>query len=158
MRTDQEIKDNITRDQAELIERELNKTENANTLKALASEPISAYSETGHARKEKYHRIARKQLHKLADQLDLDPDDYDIRSNKGGIAVCGEITLHTDSLYIQVSQSCLGGGHEIMYRGCDGRKDYGGKMNGRYANRWAPASALDDPRAFVDLLDCIMLT
>ena len=116
MRTNQEIKDSITRDQSELIERELNKIENANTLAALASEPISAYSEAGHKRKEKYHRIARKQLHKLAQQLDLKPDEYDIRSNKGGVAVCGEITLHTDSLYIQVSQSCLGPGHELLDR------------------------------------------
>ncbi len=152
MRTDQEIQDNITRDQAELIKRELNKSENANTLAALASEHIDAYTEPGHSRKEKYHRIARKQLHKLAQQLDLKPDDYDLRSNKGGVAVCGEITLHTDTLYVQVSQSCLGAGREIMFRRCNGRKDYTGEQN-----HFAPASALDDPRAFIDLLGAAYL-
>jgi len=101
MRTDQEIRETIARDQSELIERELNKIENANTLAVLASEPINAYSTSGHKRKEKYHRMARKQLHKLAQQLDLDPGDYEIRSNKGGVAVCGEVTLHTDTLYIK---------------------------------------------------------
>jgi hypothetical protein len=34
--------------------------------------------------------------------------DYDLRSNEAGLAVSGEITLHADRLYVQVSQSAMG--------------------------------------------------
>lgn len=79
--------------------------------------------------KSRFHRAGKKALKKIAEALDLSPDQYDIRSNKGGIAVSGEITLHTDSLYIQISESSMGRGTEILYRSCKGRKDYCGGSN-----------------------------
>jgi hypothetical protein len=44
-------------------------------------------------------------LKALADALRLSSGEFDLRSNKGGIAVSGEVTLHGDDLYVQVSQS-----------------------------------------------------
>ncbi len=61
--------------------------------------------------------------------LGLADGTYEVRSNKGGIAVGGEVTLHADHLYVQISQSCFGRGKEIMYRYCKGRKDYCGGHN-----------------------------
>lgn len=79
--------------------------------------------------KNKFHRVAKKALKTIAESLGLHPDQYDLRSNKGGIAVSGEITLHADNLYVQISQPCMGPGHEILYRHCSNRKDYCGGSN-----------------------------
>ena len=49
--------------------------------------------------------------------------------SKPGTAVSGEITLHGDHLYVQVSQSALGSHSGILFRTCKGRKDYVGGPN-----------------------------
>ena len=42
----------------------------------------------------------------------------------------GEITLHSDTLYLQLSQGALMQGRTlILYRGCEGRQDYVGHTN-----------------------------
>jgi len=109
------------------------------TLTTIASNHISGYTEDGHNDKMLFHRLAKSKLRKVAKALGLAPGEYDLRTNKAGPAVCGETTLHTDSLYVQVSQSCMGPGNEILFRACDGRKDYCGKRN-----NFAGISALDD--------------
>ena len=38
-------------------------------------------------------------LRRLAEALALQPAAFDLRFNKGGIAVSGEVTLHGDELY-----------------------------------------------------------
>jgi hypothetical protein len=81
------------------------------------------------AAKRLFHTRARRQLKKLADALGLPPDGYDLRSNKAGIAVSGEITLHTDHLYVQASQPAFGGDTGVLFRTCQGRKDYVGGPN-----------------------------
>lgn len=129
----------------EIIAIEADEVSRANTLGDLASEHIDAYSEAGAARKKKYHSIARRKLRKLANLLGLTAKDYRLDTNRGGIAVCGETTLHTDTLYVQVSQSCMGRGNEILFRKCNGRKDYGGARN-----HFAPAHRLDDVADFRD--------
>jgi len=85
-----------------------------------------AYDE--HA-KRLFHSRARSQLRRLATALDLSPGSYDLRSNRAGIAVSGEITLHTERLYVQVSQSVMGDANGILFRTCKGRKDYVGGSN-----------------------------
>lgn len=87
-----------------------------------------------------FHREAKAVLKKVASAMGLAPADYDLRSNKGGIAVSGEVTLHTDKLYVQVCQSF--GGKEVMYRTCEGRKDYTGGPN-----NWARAGELLEGQA-----------
>lgn len=84
-----------------------------------------------------FHRLAKSSLRKLAVEMGLEKGDYDLRSNKGGIAVSGEVTLHADHIYVKVSQSCLGPGREILFRTCSGRKDYTGD-----SNNFASVSAL----------------
>jgi hypothetical protein len=86
-----------------------------------------------------FRRAARNRLKTLAGAMGWSADSYDLRSNLAGIAVSGEITLHHDTVYIQVSQSALGCAHGILIRGCEGRRDYSGGPN-----HHAPLSLLDD--------------
>lgn len=81
------------------------------------------------AAKRLFHSRARSQLRRVATALDLQPGDYDLRSNQGGIAVSGEITLHTDHIYVQASQSAMGHHSGVLFRTCKGRKDYSGGPN-----------------------------
>jgi hypothetical protein len=81
------------------------------------------------ARKDEFHRHARKQLRHLAGALGLKQGEYDLRSNRGGIAVSGEVTLHADCLYIQASQPATGSDSGILFRRCAGRRDYVGERN-----------------------------
>ena len=81
------------------------------------------------AAKRLFHSRARSQLRRLATALGLRPGSYDLRSNPASIAVSGEITLHTDRLYVQASQSAMGNGNGILFRTCKGRKDYVGGPN-----------------------------
>jgi hypothetical protein len=76
-----------------------------------------------------FHSRARSQLRRVATALGLQPGDYDLRSNQGGIAVSGEITLHTDHIYVQASQSAMGHHSGVLFRNCKGRKDYSGGPN-----------------------------
>jgi hypothetical protein len=80
-------------------------------------------------RKELFHRLARRQLKLLAKALKLSTEQYDLRSNRAGIAVSGEITLHADHLYVQVSQPFGGFDSGILFRTCNGRRDYVGDRN-----------------------------
>lgn len=90
---------------------------------------INAYSEGGYELKEAFHAQGMAFLRKLAKALGLPPGTYEVRSNKGGIAVSGEVTLHNDDIYIQLSESCMSRGVQMLYRTCNGRKDYCGHQN-----------------------------
>jgi hypothetical protein len=79
--------------------------------------------------KRQFHLHARRQLHRLAGALGLAPGTYDLRNNEGGIAVSGEITLHADHLYVQACQPATGSDTGVLYRSCEGRKDYTGGPN-----------------------------
>jgi hypothetical protein len=134
----------VTAGRLEIIHIEREETKQADTLAALISlGPLNGYSDAGQARKKKFHSIARRKLRKLANELGLTAKDYKLSTNPGGIAVAGETTLHTDTFYLQISQSCFGRGSEIMYRACAGRGDYCGRQN-----YYAEVSQLDDPAAF----------
>jgi hypothetical protein len=94
----------------------------------------AAYDEKGAATKQKFHRLAATKLRALAVELALPASSYEVRSNKAGDAVTGEVTLHGEQVYVQVT-----GLQGILARTCKGRRDYGG---GR--NHWLPLSLLDD--------------
>jgi hypothetical protein len=81
------------------------------------------------ARKERFHRLARQQLRLVAKALRLASSTFGLRSSRGGIAVSGEITLHSDHIYVQVSQPFGGFDSGILIRTCEGRKDYVGGRN-----------------------------
>jgi hypothetical protein len=53
---------------------------------------------------------------------------WNVRSNQGGIAVSGEVTLHMDRVYIQIHQSCVSG-PSVLVRACNGQHDYTGGVN-----------------------------
>lgn len=91
---------------------------------------VDEYSNAGAAKKETLHTSGRSFLRGLAKELCIEDGAFDVRSNKGGIAVSGEVILHSDKIYVQLSESCIGsGGISVMYRNCAGRKDYCGGTN-----------------------------
>ena len=75
------------------------------------------------------HRAAMGMLRELAAALGYTPTEYDVRSNKGGIAVTGEVTLHTDNLYVEVCDAWESNHLRLFIRTCKGRKDYTGGVN-----------------------------
>jgi hypothetical protein len=87
--------------------------------------------------KERFHKEGQQLLRTIAGKMGLNEDEYEVRSNLGGIAVSGEVTLHTTKVYVQLSQSSISSSHGFMYRSCKGMKDYTG---GR--NRWMKWSEL----------------
>jgi len=97
---------------------------------------IDAYDQEGADNKQLFHKHSKAILKCIAKDLGYKPDSYDLRSNMSGVAGSGEITLHTNDLYIQFGQGC-GSGLEILYRTCKNRKDYTGGTN-----NWLPFEAL----------------
>src|SRR5260370_41360138 len=81
------------------------------------------------AAKRAFHSRARRQLKRLANALGLAPGGCAISSNPGGIAVSGEVTLHADQVYVQACQPATGHDTGLMFRACQGRKDYYGGPN-----------------------------
>lgn len=99
---------------------------------------LDGYSDSNRIRKGKAHASARTVLRKFAqEQLGLTKDQFEVRSNKAGPAVSGEVTLHTDpfgtrglGIYIQVSDGgSMGNRAAVMFRTCKSRKDYTGGHN-----------------------------
>lgn len=109
-----------------------------------------AYDE---AQKRLFHSTARARLRRLAAELALPPASFDLRSNQGGIAVSGEVTLHHEQVYVQVSQSALGGGMGVLIRTCQGRRDYTGGVN-----NFVALSLLDDVPALAERVRMIAPT
>lgn len=97
-------------------------------LEVVSSGRIHAYDDDSAKRKSQFHSIGKKLLRRIAKDLGYQRGEFDVRSNMGGIAVCGEVTLHTDDLYVQMSTSGTSG-LDILYRTCEGRKDYTGGRN-----------------------------
>lgn len=75
------------------------------------------------------HKDSAAYLRMLAEQLALPEDSYEIRQSEGGIAGSGEITLHSGSLYVQISQWSGYAGVMFLIRGCRSRADYTGGTN-----------------------------
>ena len=91
---------------------------------------INAYSDAGQMAKDTLHSAGKSFLRTLADDLGLTKGSYDVRSSLGGVAVAGEVTLHGESIYVQLSDTFSGhAGVRILYRSCNGRKDCCGHRN-----------------------------
>ena len=112
-------------------------------LVALARRGVS-YDPEG---KRAFHREARSALRIAARHMGLGPGDYDLRSNMAGTAISGDIVLHADEIYIQVSIPCFGPGREVMFRRCKGRSDYRGLHN-----NFCDIAVLADPVRFTALV------
>jgi hypothetical protein len=92
--------------------------------------------------KKRFHKTAYSRLRRLAKVLGFSARTFDLRSNPGGIAVSGEITLHHEDVYVQVSQPATRADTGIMIRTCEGRRDYSGGPN-----HYAPLRLLHDEAA-----------
>jgi hypothetical protein len=103
--------------------------------------------------KQRFHTAARARLRRLATTLHFPLGSFDLRSNLGGIAVSGEITLHHDTVYIQVCQPASGADSGILIRTCQSRRDYTG---GR--NHLAPLRLLDDAPDLAAQVRAVMAT
>lgn len=106
----------------------------------LMASNIHAYTSEDEQAKERFHRDGRTFLRSLAQALDLSKGGYDLRSNRAGIAVSGEVTLHATYLYVQLSESPLRRGVTILYRSCQSQKDFVGGQN-----HWLQIQHLTDP-------------
>lgn len=85
------------------------------TLSRLAD--INGYTDRGHRAKLSMHSAGRAFLQKLARDLGLQTHEREIRSNRGGLAVSGEVTLDAPGLYLWLQESCVGArGVTITYR------------------------------------------
>lgn len=94
---------------------------------------INGYTGEGTAKKDRFHKDGKVFLKSLADALGLPMSSYQIRSNKAGPAVSGEVTLHANHLYVQLSETCMRRGVSILYRSCASQVDYAGGTN-HFAN------------------------
>jgi len=103
------------------------------------------------AQKKLFHAKGRAALSALARELRLPSDSYTIRICEGGVAVSGEIILHDERIYIQISQPATGADSGVLIRSCNGRRDYEG---GR--NHFAPLSLLGEPAALAGYVRAVM--
>jgi|688.fasta_scaffold269969_6 hypothetical protein len=97
--------------------------------------------------KEQFLKMSKKLAAITAQELGLEKGSYDIRVNKAGVAVSGEVTLHSDNLYVQFGQSSMPGNGRFLCRSCKGRKDYTGG-----SNQWYKFEDLRDFGKFINFL------
>ena len=86
-----------------------------------------------------FHAEAKRALRRLAAALGLDHAAYDLRTDVGGLAVPGEVTLHGEDVYVRVSLGGFGPG-DLLFRSVRGRRDYTGACN-----HWAQVEELLAP-------------
>lgn len=112
---------------------------NRPVLKTLALRGVS-YDEPA---KRLFHSEGRAAMRRLADALGFDEGGYDIGSNKAGPAVSGEITLHSETLWVQLSIGPFGPDREVCFRKVRDRHDHIGERN-----HWASVRELVEPDRF----------
>lgn len=84
----------------------------------------SGYNEE---RKETYRLLGKRILSHIVSRLGLQPGQYEIRWNPGGIACSGDHILHTEKFYLSFCDNVGLGG--FYWRTCKGMKDYCGGAN-----------------------------
>lgn len=96
----------------------------ATTIIGLAQNPSScSYND---ANKAQFKKSGMHLMKKLA--VLVGGQTSDVRYNAGGTAVSGEVTLHTECIYVSLSMGCVS---DLGYlvRTCNGKKDYSGDRN-----------------------------
>jgi len=86
--------------------------------------------------KKQFHEKGKAVLLQVAEDLGFNESQYKIRYNKGGICSPGQITLHSDFLYVDFLYGIKAKGLdgqiervEIVYRDCKGQSDTSGGVN-----------------------------
>jgi hypothetical protein len=95
--------------------------------------------------KRAFHTAAQLQLRRLAHALGLTRSKYDLRLHAGGVS--GEVTLHSDRLYVQVSRPAGRANAGILFRTCRGRKDFA-----EDENHYASLDLLNKPEQLARLI------
>ncbi|WP_323810720.1 hypothetical protein [Sphingobium baderi] len=108
-------------------------------LKTLALRGV-AYDEPA---KRLFHSEGRSAMRRLAEALGLNDGSFDVRSNKAGPAVSGEVTLHGETIWVQMSLGPFGSDRAICFRKVQGRQDHIGERN-----HWAAVPELLEPDRF----------
>ena len=90
-----------------------------------------------------FHAQGRTAMRHLAAALALEDGSFDIRSNKAGPAVSGDVTLHGESIWVQLSLGPFGPGREVCFRKVQDRHDHIGQRN-----YWASVRDLLEPEQF----------
>ncbi|MAC57938.1 MAG: hypothetical protein CMH85_06615 [Novosphingobium sp.] len=90
-----------------------------------------------------FHSEGRSAMRRLAEALGLEDGSFDVRSNKAGPAVSGEITLHGETLWVQLSLGPFGPDREVCFRKVRDRQDHIGERN-----HWASVRELVEPDRF----------
>lgn len=98
-----------------------------NTYPTIAKKLVNLDASYNQQGKATFQSNARLLMREIVREFEIGA--HDLRTNKGGIAVSGEVTLHTDTIYIQASQKLFQKGIHLLVRQCEGRKDYCGKAN-----------------------------
>ena len=119
---------------------------NIKALVNLVNAQDLSYNEKGKA---EFHRLAKLVAHKIAKDLGFAKETFSIRSNKGGIAVSGEVTLHADNIYISFSQGFTQ--VSFLFRSCKNQNDYTGG-----ANNYMKWEELLDWNTAMDTFRCVM--
>jgi hypothetical protein len=96
--------------------------------------------------KKLFHKESKKLLKVIAEDLGL--ENYEIRNNRGGPAVSGEIILHGDRIYMYLFSEGPHRGASLLYRGCKSSRDYCGGTN-----HFAEVTELGDPGYYARFLD-----
>jgi len=122
----------------------MTKKDIARLIHLVTSSHINAFSEEGEATKEEFIKLCRAYLKMIVAELGLTKEQYEIRVNRSGVAGSGDITLHSDTLYVQLSQSCCYRSM-FMYRSCKGQRDCIGGTN-----QWMEWKKLLDISSVVD--------
>lgn len=113
--------------------------------KPTLSSVVHSWSAFHEVEKFEMHKGGKKAMKALAVALGLKVGEFDVRSNLAGPAVSGEVTLHSDHWYVQLSAGWKSA--EVLFRLCNGRKDYRG-----FQNNHAPVEALETPEVFAGRL------
>ena len=99
------------------------------------------------AAKDLFHADGRRAMRDLAVALALPDGSYTIRSNRSGRSVSGEITLHGEEVWVQLSLGALGPENEVTFRRVRGQHDHLGDRR-----RFAPLRELLNAERFADRL------
>jgi hypothetical protein len=95
--------------------------------------------------KRAFHTAAQRQLRRVAHALGLARSQYNLRLTT--VSISGEVTLHSDRLYVQVSQPAGRANAGILFRTCRGRKDF---AEGEY--HYASLDLLNKPEQLARLI------
>jgi hypothetical protein len=96
-----------------------------------------------HADKELFHLVTKRQLKSLARAMGLPAGSFDIRSNMGGGAVSGEISLQHDDFRIEASSPGAKQETGLRIHTCANRQNEA-RFNGN--NHFAPLMWLEDAK------------